>query len=364
MISEKVTGQNLIEVIRSIGDLCGDGVFVYAQQAQKLEYVNESLLNIFDISHREFKSQPQFFLSHILPDDLDHLRSEFQKLQTNGKAENIEFKTRSHDGSIRSQSASAYVINGDHVVGFIRDITKMREHENYIINYGAKKNTLLDMVTHNLSAPLHISKNLIASLEQLLDRKDATKISEHVQIIRENTSQCIDIVNEFLEEEHMVSEHIYTKANRFDLIEKIEAILDRFRKGYKEHTFELIHEGETRFVSTDDVKLMQILNNLISNSVKWTPSGRSIEIRLKETAEDLLISVSDPGVGIPKEIQPYVFQRNSIASRPGLAGEKSIGMGLFISRKLTHLIQGNIWFESEENAGTTFFVQIPKVLQT
>jgi two-component system, OmpR family, sensor histidine kinase VicK len=364
MIVNHITKQSLLTVVAALGNMSADGFFVYSKSEKKVEYANEAVLKLFDISHATFGSQPQFYLSHILPEEFEYLKNEFEKFLENNKIENLEFRARSHDGAIRNLTMNAYVLQGgDFIVGVIRDITQTREHENYIINYGAKKNTLLDIVTHNLSGPLLISKNIIESLDKLIDQNDIRKIHSHVQVIRENTSHCIEVINEFLEEEHLVSETIYTKANRFDVVDKLNSILERFRTGYKDHLFAFHVASPNGSISNDDVKFLQVMNNLVSNAVKWSPAGSTVQLRLEELEEEILITVKDSGVGIPKKIQPFVFQRSSIASRPGLKGEKSIGMGLYIAKKLVALMQGDLWFESEEGVGTSMFLKVPKDLR-
>jgi two-component system, OmpR family, sensor histidine kinase VicK len=364
MVSDKITKQSLLTVVSALGNMAGDGFFVYSKSDKKVEYANDAVLKLFDISHASFGTQPQFYLSHILPEEFDYLKNEFEKFLVNNKIENLEFRARTHEGSIRNLTMSAYVLHGnDLVIGIIRDITQTREHEDYIINYGAKKNTLLDIVTHNLSGPLLISKNIIDSLDKLITQNDIQKIHSHVQVIRENTSHCIEVINEFLEEEHLVSETIYTKANRINVVEKINGILERFRTGYKDHLFAFHAASENISISNDDVKFLQVMNNLVSNAVKWSPAGSTIHLRLEELDQEILITVKDAGVGIPKKIQPFVFQRSSIASRPGLKGEKSIGMGLYIAKKLVALMQGDLWFESEEGIGTTMFLKLSKDLR-
>ena len=144
----------------------------------------------------------------------------------------------------------------------------------------------------------------------------------------------------------------------------MESVLERYRKAFKDHLFVFQKESEHVFVNSDDVKFLQIINNLLSNAVKWSPAGSTIEIGVQESAEQVVVSVSDRGVGIPEQLQAHVFQRNSIASRPGLNGEKSIGMGLYIVKKLVNLLQGNIWFESKVNEGTTFFIRLPRNLRS
>lgn len=357
-----MTKNNLLSVLGAIGDLSNDGIFMVNRRRNHLEYVNDATVRLFDISHSAFKHQPAFFINHVIHEDLDYLQTEFDRLLTDGRIENVEFMVRSHSGSTRNISSNCYVVeNGKYIVGILKDITNSREHENYIINYGAKKNTLLDMITHNLSGPLVITMNIIASLEGMVRTHNLDDMRAHIRLIRENAQHCIDIVEEFIQEEHLVSEHIYTKKNRFELVGKIEAVLERFRKAYPDFQFVLIKTFDVLYISTDDVKFLQVVNNLLSNAVKWSPSGSTIEIILHDEDRYCSITVRDYGVGIPDHLKSVIFQRNSPAGRPGLRGERSIGMGLYIVSRLVALMEGTITFESAENEGASFTLRLPKV---
>lgn len=326
-----------------------------------MEYANQALVDMFDISHQSFVHQTEFFLNHIVENDMELLKSQFDILLKENKLENIEFSTKSHDGMLKSVSGSGYVIeNGKYIIGIFRDITRTREHENYIIDYGAKKNTLLDMVTHNLSGPLAIAKNLVESLENVIHVNDLKNVHAHIQLIKENTSHCIEIVNDFLEEEHLVSQNISIKKNRFELLSKVNTIIERFQKSYPDFKFRITSNVESLNVSLDDVKFLQALNNLASNAVKWSHTNTDIEIRIIDAGAKFTISVVDSGVGIPQHLHRFLFDRNSRASRLGLRGEKSIGMGLYIVKKLVRLMDGDIEFESIEGKGSTFTMAFPK----
>ena len=356
-----MTKDDLISVLAAIGQLSNEGIMLFNIESSRLDYCNDSLANLFDISHYAFRTQPAFYVNHILPDDIDYLSNERDKLMREKKVEQVEFRVRRHDGSLMNITGSCYVLqNGEFIVGLFRDITGMREHENYIINYGAKKNTLLDMVTHNLTGPLTISQNMLESLETMVRKEDINDINVHIQLIKENTRHCIELVNEFLEEEHFVSEQIHPKKNRFDILGKINAILERFQKGYPDYDFLLLKNIETLYINNDDVKFLQVVNNLISNAIKWSPTQSVIEIRVVDASDHVLVSVRDHGIGIPDEMKRYIFQRNTPASRSGLRGEASLGMGLYIVRKLVSLMNGTISFESKENQGTTFTLRLPK----
>jgi two-component system sensor histidine kinase VicK len=351
----------LISVLEAFGSISSDGIALYNLRAKRIEYVNNALVNLFDISHESFAHQPEFFVNHILETDLELLKHQFEILVSENRIENVEFSTKSHDGTLKNVSASCYIIEKrKFLVGMFRDITRTREHENYIINYGAKKNTLLDMVTHNLSGPLAISKNLLESLDNVVHINDIKNIHAHIHLVKENTRHCIEILNDFLEEEHMVSQNISVKKNRFELFEKINAVVERFQKSYPDFKFTMTSNIATLNISQDDVKFLQALNNLISNAIKWSHTKSQIEIRVIDAQDFVNISIVDTGVGIPEHMQRFLFDKNTKASREGLRGEKSIGMGLYIVRRLVRIMDGDLTFESIEGKGSTFTMILPK----
>lgn len=348
-----VTKNNLLLILESIGRLSSDGILLFSVREKKLEYVNQALLQMFDISHQNFSHEPAFFLNHIPASDLEYLQAEFERLLKHGKVESVEFNVKDHQHRVRNLNASCYALeNGKYIVGLFRDITADREHENYIINYGAKKNALLDMVTHNLSGPLMFSKTMIESLESMIQDKDFGNIKAQITLIKENTRHCIDVVTDFLEEEHLVSEQIHVKRSRFEVVDKVETVLERVRKSYPEFRFVITRNKEEIYINNDDVKFLQVVNNLLSNAVKWSPAKSVIEVIVREYESFITIDFHDHGVGIPKELQETIFQKKTQAMRPGLRGEKSIGMGLYIVKKLVGLMGGTVTLESEENKGT------------
>lgn len=125
-------------------------------------------------------------------------------------------------------------------------------------------------------------------------------------------------------------------------------------------TFSFVTSCDKVYVSLDDTKFMQVVNNLISNAIKFTPDGGKITLALEEQDESLLVRVEDTGVGIPQKYHATLFDKFTNARRPGIKGEPSVGLGMSIIKTIVEWHQGKIWFESEENKGTRFFVQIPK----
>lgn len=333
---------------------------LFCVESNKIEYLNNSLTAMFDITHGTFRSEPAFFVNHVVHEDVPYLRAQRERLMGEQRIEGVEFRVKQHDGKVRMVSANAYVVGGgEFIIGIFKDITESREHESYIVNYGAKKDTLLEMVTHNLSAPLMLTRNMIDSMERLITERNVENIGVHVQLIKENTRHCIELVNDFLEEEHLVSERINARKSRINLIGKITTVFERFQKAYPEFNFVFLRERETLYINTDDVKLLQVINNLVSNAIKWSPVGGVIEIRVVLEEASAVILVRDHGVGIPDDIKPAIFEKHTRASRAGLRGEISTGMGLYIVKALIQLIDGEITFESREGEGTVFRVRLP-----
>jgi two-component system sensor histidine kinase VicK len=141
----------------------------------------------------------------------------------------------------------------------------------------------------------------------------------------------------------------------------IRLVIDCIKPFHHDKTIVLNAAASSIFVSFDDVKFFQVIHNLLSNAVKFTPMNGNVTVDIKEDEIDVHISIADNGIGIPVYLRSHIFERNTPASRPGVRGEKSTGMGLYIVRKLVHLLGGRIDFSSQEHRGTNFVVSLPKV---
>jgi two-component system, OmpR family, sensor histidine kinase VicK len=114
------------------------------------------------------------------------------------------------------------------------------------------------------------------------------------------------------------------------------------------------------YANLDELKLLQVVNNLVSNAIKFSPDDSTVVINVEERVEDVIFSVKDVGVGIPESLQSLIFDRKTVAARTGLEGEKSIGLGLSITKILVDRMGGRIWFDSIPGHGSTFYFTLPK----
>ncbi|GAB3295293.1 hypothetical protein GCM10027511_08930 [Hymenobacter humi] len=102
----------------------------------------------------------------------------------------------------------------------------------------------------------------------------------------------------------------------------------------------------------------RVVDNLVSNALKFTPAGGHVTVGLRETEGRVLLTVQDTGIGIPEALRAELFEKFSASARAGLGGEASTGLGLFITKQIVRLHRGKMWVESQEGEGTCFFVEL------
>jgi len=215
-------------------------------------------------------------------------------------------------------------------------------------------------MTHNLSGPLMLSQNILRWMQETYKNKTPGEISSQLLLIQENTRQCLDIINDFLKEEHIESEKIYVKKTRFDLLERIRVTLEKLVLTNRNKKFRLITDLENLNICTDSVKFFQAVHNLVSNAIKFTSEAGEIDIIVEETEKTFIISVRDNGIGIPLALQEKLFERKTPSGRPGINNEASTGLGLSIVKALVELMDGKVSFQSEEGHGAVFSIELPK----
>ena len=348
--------------IARIGDLSTDAVFIYDIRSRRFTYLNNACEKILGIANDELKERPQQLLALIESEDSFYLGRCYAELIDKQFVGATEFRVKIPGEGIKHLSCSAYLLGDETViVGFVQDITLDRQHADYIINYGAKKDTLLDMMTHNLSGPLALSNDIINWMSEHSRDRIPQEIWTQINLIKANTQECLDIVNDFLKREHLESEHIYVKKSRFDVLSRIIETLDKLIETNKNKKFRLITKLENLNINTDSVKFFQVIHNLVSNAIKFTPDNGEIDIVVEETETTFIIRVRDNGIGIPKEMHPVLFNKRTTAKRDGLKNESSNGLGLSIVKNLTDLLGGNVSFSSQAKKGSEFSIELPKV---
>lgn len=346
--------------IQRIGKLSQDGVFIYNLSENRFFYLNASLVKIVEISSKVLMEDPRLILRVFSEEDRDFLNIRFTELKEREYLEDVQVRIVQNK-VIKTLALNCYLTSDKStVIGFIQDISKPKEHEEYLINFGAKKDAILDMVSQNLSTPLNLTKFTVDLIDKAVKEKKFHKLDAHIALMREVTAECIRIIGDFMREEHLESPDVYIKANRFDLIAKVMIVLDQLKQANPEKRMRLKSEVNHLFFTGDDLKFFQIIHNILSNAMKFTEPDGVIEVTIKNQKDRVEIVIKDDGIGIPDKLKPFIFEKETRAARPGLKGEASNGIGLYVTKKLVGLLNGKILFESKENKGTKFTLIFPK----
>jgi signal transduction histidine kinase len=156
------------------------------------------------------------------------------------------------------------------------------------------------------------------------------------------------------------SESLELHKERFEVSELIKRILLNFENGFQTQGVKLeLAEGEA-WTNADRDKISQVLVNLVSNALKYTLAGGKVLIEARETADEVFVSVSDTGIGIPEDDLPYIFERFYRTDKSRSRATGGSGIGLTVAKSIVDAHGGRITVESKPNRGSTFTVSLPK----
>ncbi len=239
-------------------------------------------------------------------------------------------------------------------VGIERDVTKEKEIDK-------AKNEFISFVSHQMRTPL----TSISLATEMLVFGTAVKMlpeqKKYFKIISEEVKGMANLIELFLNVSKIEMGKFVLNPEKTNIKKFTERILDKILPLIKSKKINLkkIFEKDLPEVSIDANIMYLILENLISNSVKYTDPGGTITVAVKKTPKEIIISVEDTGGGIPKEEHDKIFTK--FYRSPDYVDKKvkSSGLGLYLVKKSAEEYGGDVWFESELNKGTTFYVSVP-----
>jgi two-component system sensor histidine kinase VicK len=219
-----------------------------------------------------------------------------------------------------------------------------------------EKDRILRTVAHDLRNPI----GGIASLTALMVDDDYTEDQkELINLVRETSVNSLELINEILEATNLsVIELNLAPAEISGLVSNSVELL-RFKASEKGQQITLQTPSLPLELLISREKIWRVISNLISNAIKFSPQGGLINVNVKKIDNQVVVSVKDNGIGIPDDMKDQVFNMFTAAQRPGTSGEKSFGLGLSICRQIMEMHNGKIWFESQVNEGTTFYISLP-----
>ncbi len=223
------------------------------------------------------------------------------------------------------------------------------------------KNQLLGMAAHDLRNPIGAILNLSSFL---LEEAGKTLSPEHLQflnLIHSSSSFMLSLLDDLLDIAKIEAGKLDLVMQPTDLIDLIKrnVALNQILAGKKNIRIQMHHFESLPLVPMDAMKIEQVLNNLLSNAMKFSAPQTIITVNVLHSGDHVTVSVADQGPGIPEEDLSKLFQPFSKTSVRSTGGEKSTGLGLAIVRKIVLGHLGRIWVQSERGKGSTFNFSLP-----
>jgi len=247
--------------------------------------------------------------------------------------------------------------------GVVALYAELDERADYLRRASELKTKFLSNVSHEFRTPLN---SIISLARLLLDRMDGDLTAEQakqVGFIESSARDLQEMVNDLLDLAKVEAGKIRIRPKQFEVHELFSALKGMLKPLLADNTsVELIFEDTSSLqkLYTDEGKVSQILRNLISNALKFTPSGQ-VRIAADADGNNVLFTVKDTGIGIPPEHHEHIFREFSQLENPLQERHRGTGLGLPLCRNLAILLGGRIWLQSELGRGSTFFVSIPFV---
>ncbi len=343
-------------------------VFAYSLANRQFVYLNPFFEEVWQQTRDRVMSDPAMLLETVHLEDRAYVSHTFQTLANgaNGATEKeIEFQIQLPDQSKRWICLSVFSFEEDRQTmlgGFARDMTEQRNHSDTLQRFAAKKNSVLEILSHDLARPLANIQGLSAMLAKHTMSYGNEKVNDLISKITATSERGIHLIRDFVKQEFLESAQVGLIKKRVNLVAKLTEVMEQYQESEKDiqKTFHFYTNSEMVDIDIDEVKFMQVINNLLSNAIKFTQDKGVITVRLEEQEDHVLLTVEDDGIGIPAVLQEGLFEKFPKARRPGVKGEPSTGLGMSIIKTIVEWHGGQIWFESEENKGTIFHMSIPK----
>ena len=225
-----------------------------------------------------------------------------------------------------------------------------------------KYKLIIEHVAHDLNSVV-IKINLLNEIlhDKMKDNKDA-EIKKVLSYIDTLCGQGIEITKDLLDMRELeTSENNETERCSLNQLLEQQTKIYRLQSLKKQVRFQFIDSGQQIFCNINRSKITRAIDNLFSNALKFTTSKGEIKISIDCRGKKAIVAITDTGIGIPDNLKREIFKKYTKASRYGTQNEIFTGLGLYITKKVVELHNGRIWFESEENIGTTFFIELRQV---
>lgn len=319
-----------------------------------LNYFNQSVFNYSGLTLEQINKDGWLQIVH--PDERGENIERWMHSIATGEDFLFEHRFRRHDGEYRWQLSRA-IPQRDGTgkiqmwVGTSTDIQEMKEHEQ-------QKDFFISMASHELKTPVTSIKGYVQLLQIMHANSDDAILKKSLGSVDRQVEKLTLLISDLLDLSKIKSGSLFLNKEHFllnDLVQEVIQEIRHINPGYS-----ILFSGDTKKeVFADRERIGQVLINLLTNAVKYSPETREIKVESYIENNNVVVSVEDSGIGINKKDQKKIFERFYRVEGKNEKTFPGFGIGLFISMEIIHRHDGEIAVKSEPGKGSVFYFSIP-----
>lgn len=341
--------------------LDSDGIQHYVSESCEriLGYKPEELINISVIEKM------------VHPEDKEKTIAGLTDIIENSKNGGTQYRHRHKNGSwVYLEAFGTNQINNPlikSVVLNVRDITERKKAEKDLIESKARlseanatKDRFFSIIGHDLRGPFSSIVGFSNILVELINKKDYDDIEEYASIIQNASHRALNLLSNLLEWSQTQTGRIEFNPEYFELVSTINEVVELLNDSAKQKSIFILKNLPQAIPVVADIAMVKsILRNLVSNAIKFTNPGGEIIIGTEQKEKELIVSVTDNGIGIEIENIDKLFRIDYSYSTLGTDNETGTGLGLLLCKEFIEMHGGKIWAESNKVKGCTFKFSLP-----
>ncbi|GAC1356694.1 MAG: hypothetical protein NVSMB42_15570 [Herpetosiphon sp.] len=364
---------------RQLAENITEVFWMFDTQTSDPLYISPAFEKLWCRSRAMLGEEPDALLNTVYDADRELLETARVR-QVAGERTVREYRIVLPDGSLRWIRDRGFPIHDPsgqvyRVAGIAEDITERREAEEERVQLlrreqaaRAEAEAAIVLRDEFLSIASHELKTPVTSLigySQILERRARReqKMSERdlreIHVVVEQSLRLSRLIGSLLDISRIRLGHFTIEPRPVDIVALCQRLAEEIKPTLFIHTLQVTLPDVPVVVSGDELRLEQIIQNLVQNAVKYSPDGGEVRMSVERTAEHACLVVSDQGVGIPAEAQEHIFQRFYRAAGFDQARISGLGLGLYIVHEIVDRHGGTVTVQSAEGVGSTFTVRLP-----
>jgi PAS domain S-box-containing protein len=346
---EQIIGNTPGVVWETIGKPYGGG--------QKMAYLSDYIDIMVGYKKEDRQKEKDFWIKIVHPEDRERVIRETEIIYMSGEGGSSRYRWVTKKGKIIWVETRMVLIkdNRGKIIGargVTVDITDR-------ISLEQRKDEFTSIASHELKTPLTTIKAFTQILGRRLELTGDNESLSYINKMNTYIGRLTKIIYDFLDFSKIQAGKLDLFQEEFELNGLVSEVVEDMQSTVESHNIQLVNEIPRVKVYGDRNRISQVLINLISNAVKYSPEADKVEVKMETNDNKIVVAVKDYGVGIPKDNQGKIFDRFYRVNQPKKIKIEGFGLGLYISGEIIGRHKGKIWFDSVEGEGSTFYFSLP-----